>query len=144
MVECLKRGLIWRGLVHDLSKFLPDEFFPYMNWFYGKYGVSYGENQDEDNKHKKCSDNFDIAWLKHQHRNKHHYQHWFLKNDRGSEIYIEMPNKYKKEMLCDWIGADKAIHGKNDIKKWWNKTKDKKQMNKNTFKWIEKEIGEME
>ena len=30
MIECFKRGLIWRGLTHDLSKFHPSEFFPYM------------------------------------------------------------------------------------------------------------------
>ena len=28
-IECCKQGIFWRGLVHDCSKFLPDEFFPY-------------------------------------------------------------------------------------------------------------------
>jgi hypothetical protein len=26
-IECFKKGLIWRGLVHDLSKFLQANFF---------------------------------------------------------------------------------------------------------------------
>jgi hypothetical protein len=34
MIECFNQGLIWRGLMHDLSKFLPDEFLPYANFFY--------------------------------------------------------------------------------------------------------------
>lgn len=147
MIECFKRDLIWRGLVHDLSKLLPDEFFPYMSWFYGIYGIKIENKKDIKNegvrKHVKCLNDFDIAWLKHQHRNKHHYQYWFLRYDDGTIKYIEMPDKYRKEMLCDWIGAGKAITGKNDIKEWWNKTKDKKEMNNKTFKWIEKKIEKM-
>ena len=146
MIECFKRGLIWRGLLHDLSKLLPDEFFPYMNWFYNKYGVNIENKQKIDNKdvrkHKKFFDNFNKAWLKHQHRNKHHYQYWNLLYDDGTEKQLKIPDKYKIEMLCDWIGAGKAIIGKNNIKDWWNKTKDKKKINKKVFKWLEREINE--
>jgi len=39
MIECFKNGLIWRGLMHDLSKFLPSEFIPYANFFYGNNNV---------------------------------------------------------------------------------------------------------
>ena len=34
---CWKKGLYLHAFTHDLSKFLPDEFFPYANWFYGKF-----------------------------------------------------------------------------------------------------------
>lgn len=34
-LECVKLGIIWRGIIHDLSKFLPSEFIPYANYFYG-------------------------------------------------------------------------------------------------------------
>lgn len=34
MIECFREGLIWQGLMHDLSKFLPSEFIPYANFFY--------------------------------------------------------------------------------------------------------------
>ncbi len=34
MNECFKEGLIWRGIVHDMSKLLPSEFIPYANFFY--------------------------------------------------------------------------------------------------------------
>ena len=33
--ECLKYGLIWEGIVHDLSKFRPSEWFPYVEFLYG-------------------------------------------------------------------------------------------------------------
>lgn len=32
-VECFKFGLLWQGLIHDWSKFLPDEFIAYANFF---------------------------------------------------------------------------------------------------------------
>ncbi len=32
---CCLYGIPWRGIVHDLSKFRPDEWFPYVNAFYG-------------------------------------------------------------------------------------------------------------
>lgn len=35
-IECFKRGLYWRGIIHDMSKFRPAEFIPYTNFFYGK------------------------------------------------------------------------------------------------------------
>jgi hypothetical protein len=35
-VECIAAGLWARGILHDLSKFLPSEFFPYANYFYGR------------------------------------------------------------------------------------------------------------
>ena len=34
-LESCKLGIPIRGFVHDTSKFFPDEFFPYMNHFYG-------------------------------------------------------------------------------------------------------------
>jgi len=152
MIECFKMGLIWRGLVHDLSKFLPDEFLPYMNWFYGKYGIKFSQKQPlivngckvrNYDKHKKVEEQFNVAWLKHQHRNKHHYQYWYLRNDDGSEKYIKISDKYKREMICDWIGAGRAITGKNNIKEWWSKTKEKKKMNDLTYIEIDNAIRRM-
>ncbi len=29
-------GIVWRGLLHDLSKFRPDEWRPYANWYFGQ------------------------------------------------------------------------------------------------------------
>jgi len=36
-IECFKVGLFWRGIMHDMSKFFPDEFLPYARYFYGEY-----------------------------------------------------------------------------------------------------------
>ena len=119
-LACWKKGLGWRGLVHDLSKFLPSEFIPYARHFYGP------DSHHKDGSHapKGIKDNaFDFAWLLHQKRNKHHWQWWILSLDDGGNKIIMMKHKYIKEMMCDWQGSSMAQgHGK-DTKKWYMKNK---------------------
>jgi len=74
-VECLKMGLVWRGLVHDLSKFLPSEWFPYVNYFNGEWRCK-GDVPPDYKAPQEIKADFDLAWLKHQHRNPHHWQYW--------------------------------------------------------------------
>lgn len=72
----------WQLLCHDLSKFRPDEWQPYAFYFYGEpfpdakwYGDFRNwepwEHTESGSKHA-----FNVAWLKHLHRNPHHWQHW--------------------------------------------------------------------
>jgi len=129
--ECFKVGLIWRGIMHDMSKFLPSEFIPYARYFNGKYfteeycvkveniGVSTRPSQDDIKRA------FAVAWLKHIHINKHHWQYWLLSKDDGSTKILEMPIKYVFEMICDWRGAGKAIHGKDETLEWYEANKEK-------------------
>lgn len=119
-VECCKVGIIWQGLVHDLSKFSPTEWFPYVDQFYGS----------------KKSPDFDQAWLHHQHHNPHHWQHWILNEDDGGALVLEMPIRYRKEMVCDWKGAGLAM-GKPDIAGWYKTNKDKILMGPETRKYVE-------
>lgn len=118
-VECCKVGLVWQGLVHDLSKFLPDEMIPYANYFYGgdkREGRFYTPSQG--------TSEFNYAWLKHQHRNPHHWQYWVLQEDGGNKFPMEMPVKYIKEMVADWKGAGRA-QGFNDTLSWYVTNRDK-------------------
>lgn len=124
-------SLLWRLIIHDWSKLLPCELFPYAEYFYGdkrekewfdlqsKYGVAelapWGACVD---------DHFNEAWLHHQHWNKHHWQYFVLKEDSGGTKYIPMPTKYAKEMVCDWMGAGRAITGKWEAKEWYFKNRD--------------------
>ena len=98
LLECWRIGLYWRGIVHDLSKLRPSEFFPYASHFYG---------------HTKPQEPraFDVAWLRHVHRNPHHWQHWNIIDD-GSAVCqaFEMPETCVQEMVCDWAGAARAQH----------------------------------
>jgi len=134
--ECVKMGRIWRGILHDLSKFLPDEFVPYAIYFYN----SDGSKRIRDIQNMEERENFDMAWLKHQHRNPHHWQYWILKEDDGGTKAIFMKDNYRDEMFCDWVGAGIAITGKQEVDKWYDITKNNRILEKNTLEVIEKYI----
>ncbi len=144
-VECCKLGIPLRGLLHDLSKFLPSEFIPYARYFYGNYPETltvYEKTYHWEMKTKAAIEqDFDLAWLKHQKRNKHHWQYWILKCDNGDIKVLEMPLKYCKEMLADWRGAGKAINGKDDVKSWYLKNKDNIIIHPEVREFIEKSLG---
>lgn len=153
-IECCKLGIPFRGLVHDLSKYRPREWFPYTEYFYGgerktreeiskdwapwkKY--EFGEAHEAAMKQSKESikEEFDKAWLYHQRKNLHHWQWWILKYDNGELVKIEMPIAYAKEMVADWRGAGRAITGKDDILEWYGKNREKIQIHENTRTYIE-------
>lgn len=134
-LACCRYGLYWQGLVHDWSKFLPDELIPYANYFYGG-----DTRKDRFYSPEQGSYSFNVAWMKHQHRNPHHWQHWVLQNDDGTKFALEMPEKFAKEMICDWIGAGQA-QGFNDTASWYLKNKDKMTLANSTRLFVERELG---
>jgi len=150
-LECFKYGLIWRGLMHDNSKFCLEEFIPYANYFYGsKDGIKKGRDKTGYYKPTDTGDkSFDYASLLHQKRNKHHWQWWVLPDDNGGVKILEMPKKYRIEMLCDWIGAGKA-QGKFspiddpllETSVWWKTNNHKMQLGQYTRFYFEKILDE--
>ena len=146
-IECCKLGIPLRGLLHDLSKFLPSEFIPYARYFYGnwmKESEWYGDKRNYiswERTEMGVSEAFDLAWLKHQKRNPHHWQYWLLQCDSGELKTLNMPSKYCKEMLADWRGAGKAINGKDDTKSWYLKNKDNIIIHPEVREFIEKSLG---
>lgn len=116
LLACKKvKCSLWRAIIHDFSKFLPSEWFPYAECFYKPDGSKqYNETLD-----------FNIAWLMHQHRNKHHHQFWVLKCDDGRLNPMPMPEKYIREMIADWIGAGMAIAGRKSLLPWYEENKAK-------------------
>jgi len=141
MFECFKHGLYWQGIVHDWSKFRPCEFFPYVNHFYGKKRKETQERRDRTG-YSKADDTvedlaFDFAWLLHQKINKHHWQWWLLPEDEGPVKVLEMPVKYWKEMVCDWLGAARAQGVGNKannylVKEWFMKNRGRMKLNPST------------
>lgn len=136
-IECCKLGIPFRGLIHDWSKFTPGEWFPYVRYYNCK-------------RTDKIQRDFNKAWNQHQKRNKHHYQYWVLIQNAGSSVALEMPDKYRKEMLADWRGAghakkkmrtDKTSYSEDECKTWYLKNKNKMTLHKKTRAWVEKELG---
>jgi len=147
MIECFSQGLIWRGLMHDLSKFLLDEFIPYANYFYGKKDSDIGRGRNETGYYKPTDTGdkvFDFAWLLHQKRNRHHWQWWILPTDEEGIKIFEIPEPYLTEMICDWIGAGKAqghFSPEEDkyfeTRRWYQQNGGKMQLNPKTREKIE-------
>ena len=138
MVECFRHGMIWRGLVHDLSKFRTSEWLPYAQYFYLPNGQTRYSKSAKGYMHKIGEEaRFDFAWLLHQKRNRHHWQWWVLPEDDGGTKTLDMPDKYIQEMVCDWIGASRAQGHGRDIKPWYEKNKDKMQRHPVTREYVE-------
>lgn len=122
------RAPLWRLLIHDYSKFLPGEWLPYSRYFYLK---GYGDKEEEKQA-------FNVAWLKHQHRNPHHWQYWVLKEDSGKLKPLPIPEKHVREMVADWTGAGKAITGKwLDVYTWYEREKNKMIIHPDTRRLVE-------
>jgi hypothetical protein len=143
---CARHGLILRGLIHDWHKFLPSEWFPYTEHFYGKgSGIKTGRDETGYYKPTDTGDpDFDFAWLLHQKRADHHWQWWVLPEDEGGVKVLEMSEKARLEMVCDWLGASKAQgHGGTmaSIRTWYAKNGGKMQLHDQTRYWVEKFIG---
>lgn len=135
MIECWKRGLIWRGMVHDLSKFRPSEFVPYARHFGGK--IDRGKDKTGYYKPTNTGDKaFDFAWLLHKKRNDHHWQWWILPEDEGGTVVLEMSHKARLEMVADWHGAGRA-QGTPNCRKWWEANKHKMTLGSETRAWVE-------
>lgn len=129
---CFKFGLYWKAITHDLSKFLPSEWIPYKEYFYN------------NPYNRKCvEEDFNYAWLYHQHRNPHHWQFWLLKEDSGNLIAMDMPWDIIAEMVADWAGCGYAITGKLEVKEWYNKNKDKMILSDNNRIVVEVLIEEL-
>ena len=126
--ECFKVGLFWRGIVHDIDKFLPDEFIPYAKHFFGPdRDIHTSRNKTGYYKPTNTGDPaFDYAWFLHTKRNKHHWQYWCIpEQGEGAIIPVVIPLKYVKEMICDWKGAAKAQHSKSTVQEWYEANKNK-------------------
>lgn len=149
--ECFRRGLYWRGLKHDWSKFLPSEFIAYARYFYGgPYKPIMETHGDERNEtlnglyKERVEEDFNAAWNHHQKRNSHHWQYWVLMNDNGSVEALPMPVADLIEMLCDWMGAGAAINRSQpslaETREWYAKNAEKMQLHPITRLWIERAI----
>ncbi len=101
---CCKCGFIWRGLVHDLSKYSYEEFSESVKYYKKSKGV-YSPLLAA-----KRVEGYSKAWLHHFGRNKHHFEYWY---DYAAPIQTPIiPFKYMVEMVCDRIAASKTYNRK--------------------------------
>lgn len=100
--HCFKAGIPVQGLLHDLSKYHPTEFWSGVKYYSGSHSPNVEERNDYG---------YSKAWLHHKGRNKHHFEYWFDNSTTAFEMVpVEMPLKYIKEMFCDRVAASKIYH----------------------------------
>lgn len=132
-LEACKLGIPFLGLVHDWSKFLPDEFLPFANHVFKRDATGYYKPIDTGDPA------FDYAWFLHQSRNKHHWQYWFVPDEEGGMV-MQIPLRYCKETLADWYGAGRA-QGTPDVQAWYAKNKNKLILHAGTRQWVESSLS---
>lgn len=122
---CCMAGIPWRGIVHDLSKYSPTEFFESVKYYSGNHSPI---------REAKIEKGYSKAWLHHKGRNKHHFEYWIdvCAPDKTPVI----PFVYTVEMICDTMAAGIVYQGKN-----WEKGYQQTYFNTRTDKtWINSKI----
>jgi len=135
-VSCFKVGLYKQGILHDLSKYSPSEFWVGAKYYQGTRSPNNAEREDIG---------FSSAWLHHKGRNKHHYEYWIdysLNSIPGGMAPAPMPEKYVVEMFMDRIAASKVYLKKayTDTAPlaYYNKGKDMIPMHEKSKRLLEK------
>ena len=93
---CFKCGYYKRGLLHDLSKYNPVEFFSSARYFQGTRSPIDAE---------KTAKGYSIAWQHHKGHNPHHWEYWIDNIGTYKNTPIKIPYEYVIEMICDWLAA---------------------------------------
>ena len=135
-INCSRCAMPFRGLIHDLSKFSPAEFFESARFYQGNrspIGVARREL------------GVSRAWLHHKGRNKHHIEYWF---DQDTDVPPMMPYKYAVECVCDKLAATRTYAGRGYNTSLpllhWNKYGCKAPGNAKTKTFIEKVFIDVE
>ena len=103
---CFKLGLYRQGLMHDMSKFSPVEFWRGAKYYQGNRSPNHKEREETGRS---------MSWLHHKGRNKHHFEYWIdYKIEEDGSVGFggnKMPKRYIAEMFCDRIAACKTYMG---------------------------------
>lgn len=103
MLGCFRVGLIRQGLLHDLSKYSPAEFWQ---------GAKYWEGVRSPNAGAREAEGWSTAWMHHKGRNKHHYEYWTDLSPKTKQYEaVPMPRRYLVESVMDRIAACKTYLG---------------------------------
>ncbi len=101
--HCMRCGILWQGLRHDLSKYSLTEFLPGAKFYLGDRSPTEGERRTYG---------YSKAWMHHKGRNRHHFEYWVDYNIVTHRAEpVKMPLRYVKEMFCDRVAAGKIYLG---------------------------------
>ena len=103
MQNCFRCGLYRQGLMHDLSKLSPVEFWA---------GAKYWQGSCSPNNAQRKAEGYSAAWLHHKGRNKHHLEYWIdYSTTKAGLTGMKIPLRYVCEMVCDRVAASQIYLG---------------------------------
>lgn len=103
--HCIRAGIGFQGLFHDLSKYAPIEFWNGAKYYYGTQSPNVGERKAKG---------YSLAWLHHKGRNRHHFEYWTdYSHALRKVVPVKMPLRYVGEMFCDRVAASKIYKGRD-------------------------------
>lgn len=131
-LSCFRCGIPFRGLVHDLSKYSPAEFFPSARHYNGKKSPIGEERKEEGG--------YSSVFIHHTRKNRHHYEYW-VDVTTGDIVLCPIPYVFALEMCCDMISASKVYNGKDFTRDkplaFFEKTKDRSMMHSQSKQFVE-------
>lgn len=132
--EAAKLGIYWRGLVHDVSKLSLSEWLPRAA------ALNKNKTESQYDVFAQLSDELVMSWLRHYHKNPHHWQWWLTRLDNGELKIMPMTDEYRREMLADWRAVSK-MPGRQDVVPWYLQNKENIVLHPETRLWIEQQLG---
>ncbi|VBB06295.1 Hypothetical protein LUCI_1524 [Lucifera butyrica] len=137
-LEAWKLGIVWRGLLHDWSKFSWQEWRPRVA------ALARRQRQDiytpEFFAPGNVEDELALSWLRHYHRNPHHWQWWIVVLDGGQQKVLPMTDEYRREMLADWRAVSR-MPDRMAMVPWYLLNREKIILHPETRQWVEKQLG---
>lgn len=101
--HCFRAGLYIQGLLHDLSKYSPTEFWISCEMYQGTRSPNEAEREKFG---------YSSSWMHHKGRNKHHFEYWTDYDPVTKTVKpVKMPLRYVAEMFCDRVAACKVYMG---------------------------------
>ena len=101
---CLRVGLVWQGLTHDLSKYSRIEFWTSARFYQGTRSPIFAERTEKG---------YSEVWMHHKGRNPHHFEYWTDWNpETGQYVPKPMPRRYLVESIMDRRAASMVYQGK--------------------------------
>ena len=109
-----KEDLEQRASTHDISKWSPDEYIPYVFFSWKK---KYEKDRKEFNVPKEMDENFENAWIHHYKNNDHHPEFYCPPCGRAAARLVNrMPKQQMTEMVCDLAAMSQEMN--NSLLDW--------------------------
>ena len=116
--EACRLGIPWQGLLHDWDKLSWRQWGPRAESLWRGGGQLL--NETGFFAPEKIPPELGLCWLRHWHGSPHHWQWWVMVLDDGQTKVLPMADRYRREMLADWLAVSRTVD-RLDMIPWYEK-----------------------